>query len=60
MLTPGAIPAKIDFSTPAATEFAQLAKDYIALKGASSPPNYQDYKQTKNPNLKVVFLDQLV
>lgn len=42
VLQPGAIPASVtlDFSTPAATVFANIALDYIARKGASSAANY--------------------
>jgi hypothetical protein len=37
-----------------------IASDYVARQGGSSAANYTDYLNTKNPNLKVVFLDKLV
>jgi len=59
VLGPGLSPVPLDFSTPNATEFTNIALDYIARKGDSSAANYTDYLQTKNPNLKVIFLDTL-
>jgi hypothetical protein len=60
VITPGAIPAVLDFSTPNATKFANIATDYIERKGDSSAANYTAYKQTDDPNLKVIMLDNLV
>ncbi len=37
-----------------------MALDYISRKGDSSAANYSDYLDTKDPNLKVIFLDTLV
>lgn len=47
-----------DFSTDEAVESAQLALDYIALGGASSPANKDDYFSFYS-NLKVIFYDTL-
>lgn len=60
VLSPGPNPVQLDFSSPSATEFANIAIDYINRNGDSSAVNFTDYKNTKNPNLKVVFLDTLV
>lgn len=60
VLAPGDNPVRLDFSTASATEFANMALDYITKKGDASADKYQDYLTTKNQNLKVVFLDQLV
>jgi leukotriene-A4 hydrolase len=60
VLQPGAIPAVLDFSTPNATVFADIASDYIARNGDSSAINATLYKQTTDPNLKVIMLDNLV
>jgi leukotriene-A4 hydrolase len=59
VLGPGLSPVSLDFSTPNATEFTNMALDYIARKGDSSAANYTDYLHTKDPNLKVIFLDTL-
>jgi leukotriene-A4 hydrolase len=61
VLTPGAIPAVLNFSTPNATLFADLAIQYVQTQGrGASPTNYTDFVETTNPNLKVIFLDKLV
>jgi leukotriene-A4 hydrolase len=60
VLSPGPNPVQLDFSTPNATKFSNIALDYISRKGQSSAQNYTDYKTTDNPNLKVIFLDTLV
>lgn len=44
VVTPGAIPAVLDFSTPNATVFANIATDYISRKGDSSAANFTAYK----------------
>lgn len=60
VLTPGAIPAVLDFSSPNATVFANIATDYISRNGDSSAVNFTAYKRTDDPNLKVIMLDNLV
>jgi len=47
-------PEPLNFTTSEAEIAAQLANDYIALGGASSPPN-KDIYFTFYSNLKVVF-----
>ena len=47
-----------NFSTPEADDAEQLALDYIALGGASSPANKDDYNSFYS-NLKVVFYNTL-
>jgi leukotriene-A4 hydrolase len=47
-----------DFNTPASDDAEELAAAYIALGGASSPPNYEDYHLFYS-NLKVIFYDYL-
>jgi leukotriene-A4 hydrolase len=59
VLSPGPNPVQLDFSTPAANEFAAIAVDYVNKGGDKSADNYTDYKNATNPNLKVVFLDKL-
>ena len=51
-------PKPLDFSTQQAADAQALAEAYIALGGASSPSNYQDYFSFYS-NLKVVFYDTL-
>lgn len=36
-----------------------MADDYIAKKGDASADKYEDYLNTKNPNLKVIFITEL-
>jgi leukotriene-A4 hydrolase len=59
VLTPGGSPVQLDFSTPSGQLFESIAADYVARQGDSSAANYTDYNNTKNPNLKVVFLNKL-
>lgn len=59
--SPGANPSGVilDFSTEESKSFENLADEYISLKGDSSPADFQMYLDTKNPNLKVIFLNRL-
>jgi leukotriene-A4 hydrolase len=59
VLTPGGSPVQLDFNTPSGQLFESIAADYVARQGDSSAANYTDYMNTKNPNLKVVFLNKL-
>ena len=47
-----------DFSTPEATDAANLALEYISLGGSASPAGYKDYFAFYS-NLKVIFYDTL-
>jgi len=51
-------PEPLDFHTTEADVAAQLARDYVALGGASSPAD-KDVYFTFYSNLKVVFYDTL-
>jgi len=51
--------ANLDFSTDSGKSFENLADEYIALGGESSPDDYNLYLETTNPNLKVIFLNRL-
>lgn len=59
--TPGANPSvyNVSFVTTDAQKFEALADSYISLAGTASPQDYQDYLNTKDPQLKVIFLNRL-
>jgi hypothetical protein len=59
---PGANPPeyKVSFATADAQKFEKLADDYIALGGKDHPANFEDYKNTDDPQVKVIFLNRLV
>jgi hypothetical protein len=54
----GFAPKPLDFSNDKIDEAKQLALDFIALDGASAPPNWEDYN-TWFANLQVIFQDTL-
>jgi len=58
MFQPGLPPVQLDFSTPEATQSANLALAYISLNGTGSPENFAEYFGYYS-NLKVVFHDTL-
>ncbi|CDW72343.1 peptidase family m1 containing protein [Stylonychia lemnae] len=47
----------IDFTTDSQRKFEKLADDYIDT--GARPANYKDYVDTKDPQLKVIFLNRL-
>jgi hypothetical protein len=49
----------LNFTTEGAVHFENLADQYIALGGSSSPPNYTEYLNASDPQLKVIFLNRL-
>lgn len=56
---PGLPPVHLDFTTTASNQSSELADQYIALKGDSSPENYADFIDHYYSNLKVIFLERL-
>ena len=56
---PGLPPVYLDFTTKQLNESSDLADQYIALKGQSSPDNYADFYEFYS-SLKVVFVERLV
>ena len=61
--TPGPIPSgsNINYTTANTTAFQNLADQYIALGGDSSPANKDIFlNETHDVNLKVVFTSQLL
>jgi hypothetical protein len=60
--TPGANPSvyNVNFETDEAKEFEALADEYITKQGQSHPDDYDKYLNTKDPQLKVIFLNRLV
>ena len=58
MFQPGLPPVQLDFSTPEATQSANLALAYISLNGTGSPENFAEYFGYYS-NLKVVFHDTI-
>ncbi|CDW82535.1 peptidase family m1 containing protein [Stylonychia lemnae] len=57
----GKNPYQLDYTTPDATTFQELADNYVRLDGYDqSPDNYMIYNQTDNLNLKVILLQQLL
>jgi leukotriene-A4 hydrolase len=59
---PGANPPNnnLNFTTEGAQTFEALADAYIALGGSGRPSNYQIFNDTKDPQLKVIFLSRLM
>jgi len=56
---PGLAPVWQDFTTTALNESSAMADQYISLKGASSPADFEDYT-TWYSSLQVVFLNRLL
>lgn len=51
---------ELNFTTEGQVQFENLADQYIALAGNASPPNFNDYKNATDPQLRVIFLNRLL